>query len=189
MSYTLARQGVYRSIQGEGSMLGVPMAFIRLAGCSIGCPQCDTDYRVDQRRKTESIAKEAANLGTRWAWITGGEPSDRDLTPLVNELHFHRLKVAIATAGIRPLAVGADCISVSPHQPGTPRCLGHELKLVPGLNGLKLSDCRPDDYGDFPFRFVQPCDGIGGLDECRAWVDRNPGWRLGVQAHKLWGMA
>ena len=33
---------IFSSIQGEGSMMGMPVTFIRLAGCNLRCPWCDT---------------------------------------------------------------------------------------------------------------------------------------------------
>lgn len=102
-TYPLASQGVFRTIQGEGAMLGVPMTFIRLAGCSVGCQHCDTDYRVHRRVTLDELVREVcgeAALGG-WAWITGGEPTDHDLGPLVQGLKRAGLRVALATSGHR----------------------------------------------------------------------------------------
>lgn len=33
---------IFSSIQGEGMMIGMPVTFIRLAGCNLRCPWCDT---------------------------------------------------------------------------------------------------------------------------------------------------
>ncbi len=35
---------VFRSIQGEGLLVGRRMVFLRLAGCEIGCRYCDTEW-------------------------------------------------------------------------------------------------------------------------------------------------
>lgn len=181
MRYALASNGVYRSIQGEGALLGEPMVFVRLAGCSVGCPQCDTDYRAARRVSAVEIAAEAsATRGySAWAWVTGGEPTDRDLGPLADALRSAGFKLALATAGTRPVGPGWDWISVSPHMPGRPaQWSGHEVKLVFGLNGLDPAACDPRDYLSFPYRYASD----------RAWVDANPGWRLFHQAHKFWGL-
>lgn len=59
--YPLARGGgVFATIQGEGALLGVPMVFVRLAGCSVGCPRCDTDYAVGERMDARDVARAAA---------------------------------------------------------------------------------------------------------------------------------
>ena len=35
---------VFRSFQGEGLLLGRRQVFVRLAGCSVGCRYCDTEW-------------------------------------------------------------------------------------------------------------------------------------------------
>ena len=35
---------IFESIQGEGSWMGRPVTFIRLGGCNLSCPWCDTDF-------------------------------------------------------------------------------------------------------------------------------------------------
>lgn len=189
----LAKQGVYWSIQGEGALLGEPMVFIRLAGCSIGCPQCDTDYCADRSWEVPEIVKAVKACDpAHWVWITGGEPSDHALGPLVGELRNAKYKVAIATAGTRAyLPSTFDWISVSPHSPGKPAFWsGHECKLVFGLNGLHPDQCEPRDYLSFPYRYAMPCDGVTESEAwARKWIKDNPGWRLGFQAHKAWGVA
>ena len=41
---------IFWSLQGEGRFTGTPSAFIRLQGCAVGRPWCDTGYaqRVDE---------------------------------------------------------------------------------------------------------------------------------------------
>jgi 7-carboxy-7-deazaguanine synthase len=83
-TYPLAPDGVFWTLQGEGALQGEPMAFVRLAGCSVGCAQCDTDYRVSRRLTCEEIVEEVRAVVPPafvwpWVWITGGEPTDHDL--------------------------------------------------------------------------------------------------------------
>ena len=201
--YTLAAQGVYGSVQGEGALIGVPMAFIRLAGCSVGCPQCDTDYRVASRASAgeiadcaRAVAREWAPRGPRWAWITGGEPLDRDLMPLVAALRDEGMFVALATSGHHevPPAVqlGVHWLSVSPHDPAKwVQFEGHELKLVPGLAGTGLADFESHlERVAFGHYFAQPCAGLlPSIAECVEFVKRHhPRFRLGAQAHVSWGL-
>lgn len=193
-NYPLAPDGIFRTIQGEGALLGVPMTFVRLAGCSIGCKQCDTIYSVKRRATAREIGMEVAALGTEWTWVTGGEPADYELWPLLEALRLCG-RIALATSGYRGLRAGGrlvDFLSVSPH--GKPAELvlnsGNQLNLVPGLNGLRLEDWETFDAGKFDRCYVTPCDGrVHAVEECREWVDRHPGWRLGIQAHKTWGIA
>lgn len=188
MRYPLARQGIYRSFQGEGALLGLPMVFIRLAGCSVGCPRCDTDYRVHRRATVAEIRAEVDAIATpgRWVWITGGEPTDHDLDPLFDALCSYRM--ALATSGVRRVPGYWDFLSVSPHDPNRwEQRTGDQVNLVPGLNGFSLEafgDCEGFDH-----RYATPLYGDPeSLEACRAWVETHRGWRLGIQAHRHWGM-
>lgn len=200
--YPLARQGVFRTIQGEGVMLGEPMVFIRLAGCSVGCPECDTDYRVHSRATAEDIARrcveEAADV--RWVWVTGGEPTDHDLAPLVAELRKYGFRPALATSGVREVTrgfadgtAGFEFVSVSPHRVDNSWVLrrGEQLNFVPGLNGLDWSAMDGVDVSGFLHRFVTPLwdnetQRASQVKDCVGWIATHSGWRLGVQAHKEW---
>jgi 7-carboxy-7-deazaguanine synthase len=194
--YPLSPHGVFRTIQGEGCLLGVPMVFVRLAGCSVGCPRCDTDYTVAERADANEIVRRVINAAgdVRWVWLTGGEPTDHDLTDLLQQLHNAGFRVALATAGVRQLDYATPIqprfLSVSPHDPARwVQKAGDQLNLVPGLNGFRLADF--DLKGaHFAHQYVTPCDGKPEtLAECLEWVYTRPGWKLNVQAHKSWGLA
>lgn len=201
--YPMSPQGVFATVQGEGALLGLPMIFIRLAGCDIGCAGCDTDYSVVARLSTDEIVEQVARKfygGVRWIWITGGEPTLYDLGPLLTTLR-RRIpdgRIAMATAGIRSVKMGAvrggvDFLSVSPHSvDGWVQQSGSQINLVPGLNGLNLHDFLPFAE-QCPRRFghcyVTPCSGKPEtLQDCLKWVRIHPQWRLGVQAHLTWGL-
>lgn len=204
--YGLAAQGVFATVQGEGRLIGLPAVFVRFAACDVGCPGCDTDYAPARRVPLADLAREvfaAAPAACGWAWLTGGEPTLQPLGPLVAVLRRGGLRVAVATAGHRPNAKcgwavregpgGCDLLSVSPHAPRWAVRAGGQLNLVPGLNGLRLADVDEADAAGFAERYVTPLHAGAGVDreslgECLAWVNARPGWRLGVQAHKLWGV-
>lgn len=202
MTYALAPNGIFRTIQGEGEMLGLSMVFVRLAGCSVGCPLCDTDYSFAQRCTAEQIADRCVQLAPpiphKWVWITGGEPMDRDLTPLISTLRNRNLLVALATSGVKETPIPdhklfVDFLSVSPHDPSLWRQrTGDELKLVPGLKGFHLMEFESvmnQSAVSFGSKYVIPCDGIPStVLECQQWVETHLGWRMGVQAHKGWGL-
>lgn len=193
-SYPLAKDGVFWTIQGEGALLGEPMAFVRLAGCSVGCAQCDTDYRVSRRVDVETLVAEIQSVipsgfSRPWVWITGGEPTDHDLAPLVTVLQAINCNVAIATSGVRRLPVRVEWVSVSPHAPEPKQSNGHELKVVPQLNGLAWSAVEELGRLSFPWKFIQPLAGDAENQQaCVAFVREHPGWRLSPQAHKAWGI-
>lgn len=193
--YGLAKQGVYRTIQGEGALMGLPSVFVRLAGCSVACPGCDTDYRLHDLLTAREVAERVSRCIYRpgeWVWITGGEPTDHDLIPLLAELRSMPAspRIALATAGTRLMPAVVDFLSVSPHAlAGWNQRSGDQINLVPGLNGLTWEDCEEiaSSTERFTHKWITPCAGEPDtFQRCLQWVQTHPGWRLGVQAHKHW---
>lgn len=80
---------VFYTIQGEGPFCGHPAVFVRLAGCNLQCPSCDTEYT--QGRKMMDIEGLAALVMAsfpsmvkhRLVVITGGEPFRQNITPFM----------------------------------------------------------------------------------------------------------
>ena len=198
--YKLSPNPIWWGRQGEGHLVGQPMAFVGLGGCSIACAECDTDYRPTERMTAQEIMGEVirrtpSSVRDRWVWITGGEPSDQDCYPLIREFHKMGWRVCVATAGHRAFIPPVDWLSVSPHHPKDwIQLYGQELKLIPGLNGFQPEDflkAQPDN--DFMLRYVQPLWVDGEEDPesvraCNKFLDRNPNWLLSSQQHKHWGI-
>jgi len=202
--YPLAPNGVFWTIQGEGHLRGFQMAFIRLAGCSVGCAGCDTDYSVHEKVSVEKIVDRVLDVmperdRDQWVWITGGEPTDHDLRPLLSALKKLGLSTAVATSGAKRLIPPVDWLSVSPHSTSPSGFLqryGNEVKIIDGLNGLNL-DHFNDEWGneiDFMYRYVQPLsvdkkEDPASLERCLRFLRMNPRWALSRQDHHYWGVA
>lgn len=198
IKYPLAPSPIFWTIQGEGHLRGFQMAFLRLAGCSVGCKECDTDYRLDTRATADEIADRVDRITPsenrdRWCWITGGEPADYDLSALLKSLRSKRFSIAVATSGHKRLIPPVDWLSVSPHDPEKlVQTYGNEIKLIPGLNGLdpwEFVKVHPDSKIDFMYRYLQPLDDSKeGLDLCLKFLKEHPNWGLTRQDHKLWNL-
>jgi len=198
--YPVAQDGIFWSIQGEAHLRGFQMAFLRLAGCSVGCPQCDTNYKLEQRLSASQITERLCEISKgrdRWVWITGGEPLDHPLRPLYRSLRGAGFSIAIATSGVHRAIESCDWMSVSPHGTRMIQRYGHEVKLIDGLNGLDLWDWHkenPDDTTDFWYRYAQPLtlpDGTEcpkSLSRCLEFLQSRPNWSLSRQEHRLWGL-
>lgn len=100
---------IFKTIQGEGPFAGTPAVFVRLAGCNIRCPACDTDYTSRRHRRTPERVLCAVNTEAgenilqrhvRLVVITGGEPFRQNLGPLVLLLVKNNYKVQIETNGL-----------------------------------------------------------------------------------------
>ena len=63
------------SLQGEGHFTGTPSFFLRLSGCNLQCPFCDTSHQTFMELSEDTIVEEASREKPRHIVITGGEPA------------------------------------------------------------------------------------------------------------------
>lgn len=114
--FQLDVHSIFYTIQGEGPLTGHPAIFIRLAGCNLQCPQCDTDYTSTREALSpEAVMARVRKLhpGPRLVVITGGEPFRQDLSLLVTLLTDEDYMVQIETNGT---------LAPSNNLPGWPLC-------------------------------------------------------------------
>ncbi|HGG57919.1 MAG TPA: 7-carboxy-7-deazaguanine synthase QueE [Nannocystis exedens] len=65
------------SLQGEGSLVGMPSTFIRVSGCNLRCVWCDspaTSWAPEGDRQDLDDLVQACRGGPRHVVLTGGEP-------------------------------------------------------------------------------------------------------------------
>ena len=110
---------LFYSLQGEGSLVGVPSVFIRSSGCNLRCAWCDTPYTSWQPEGTEldlnRIVDEVRAHPARHVVITGGEPMIQpEMVPLTERLRALGLHITIETAGTVFQPVACDLMSISP---------------------------------------------------------------------------
>ncbi len=98
---------IFQSIDGEGIRTGLPVNFIRLAGCNLRCEYCDTAYALfgepepcKYREMTlEEICSELEPRFSR-VTLTGGEPLLYKNAPaLINRLLKDGYEVNVETNG------------------------------------------------------------------------------------------
>lgn len=198
---------IFYSLQGEGVNAGRPAVFVRLSGCNLRCPFCDTDHQSRTLMTAEEIARaiveaeSAAHADLRRSShlvvLTGGEPSLYVDEPLIRTLHEQGCELAIETNGTRPLPSGLDWVTCSPKDAfcsnATP-VLTHcdELKVVmTDGEDNPFASAEPYPHIQAAHRLVQPCD-TGDAERNRliqqravAWCLAHPAWRLSLQTHKL----
>ena len=111
---------IFYSIQGEGSLLGVPSLFVRTSGCNLRCVWCDTPYTSWNPEGEELSLDEIEKRLDEWPQarhvvLTGGEPM---IAPRVVELterfRARSLQITIETAGTVFQPVACDLMSISP---------------------------------------------------------------------------
>ena len=159
---------IFWSVQGEGRRLGEPAVFIRLCGCQLRCPFCDTVSAFSGGRTADvaAILQEVRVFTAQYPQssviITGGEPLEQDLAPLAAALKSERLFVAVETNGLHAQAIAADWWSVSPkcasgyfiHPELAQRISEIKLVVTPELDVPVVSRIRAD-YPHIPL-FLQP---------------------------------
>ena len=111
---------VFYSLQGEGSLVGVPSVFIRTSGCNLRCAWCDTPYASwnpeGKNRSIDELIAEIDRHPTEHVVLTGGEPmiaaGIRELAAELKLLGYH---ITIETAGtVAPEGIACDLASLSP---------------------------------------------------------------------------
>jgi 7-carboxy-7-deazaguanine synthase len=159
----------FYSLQGEGSLVGVPSMFIRLTGCNLRCVWCDTPYTSWKPEGIEmpldDILAEVRGCRARHVVVTGGEPMlAPEIVPLTARLRELGLHITIETAGTLFEPVACDLMSISPKLansiPEGPFAAGHDRLR---LNFEVLT--RLTTSYDYQLKFVisSPAD----IDEAR----------------------
>ena len=109
----------FSSLQGEGTLVGLPSFFIRTSGCNLRCSWCDTPYASwepeGQRRRVDDLVAEAHGSGVRHVVITGGEPLlQREIGQLTGVLVAEDFHVTVETSGTLAPKFECDLLSLSP---------------------------------------------------------------------------
>ena len=95
---------IFRTVEGEGRWVGLPVVFIRLEGCNLRCSWCDTTYSYDGKSYTVKnlydILSQVKQYNLKRVCITGGEPfMTENLDVLVKVLLDEGFFVFIETNG------------------------------------------------------------------------------------------
>ena len=185
---------IFYSLQGEGYHAGTPAVFVRLSGCNLQCPFCDTQHESGKEMSEEAIVAEVTQYPARLVVVTGGEPSLQLTESLVAALHEKDRIIAVETNGTCPLPSNVDWITLSPKD----LFLGEEARVTLDIvNEIKVvfdGEHEPRLYTHIKCthaRFLQPCD-TGDAErnaEITAqtidYIKRDPRWNLSLQIHKI----
>jgi 7-carboxy-7-deazaguanine synthase len=190
-----------QTIQGEGYWTGTPVDFIRLAGCPVGCPWCDTGYADGGKglpRIVRSIPDLLAELKTPRVVISGGEPFlQPELATLVTALLKDDRTVSIETSGAIWREIDDRAwITLSPKHHVSPR-YPVQPEFWPRANEVKLVIAQAEDlmfYNqaleqvDAPIFLQAEWDAPASLPLVLDLLKRHPQYRLSTQLHKYLGV-
>ena len=203
----------FHSLQGEGFHCGKSAFFIRLAGCKVGCPWCDTKHSWDSKNypllSIEHLLEEIKEVrlkGASFIVLTGGEPLQHNLDELckiIKDKTFSQksnsIKIHIETSGVNDFSGSFDWITLSPKRHNPPqnyfleKC--NEVKIIINNENdiefakeiqreiLYIKKQSSKNY-DKKF-FIQPAwDSKKGYELAIEHAKSNPDWTLSLQTHK-----
>ena len=187
---------IFDSVQGEGVNLGKQCTFIRLAGCNLSCPWCDTNVNPDRTEILDEL-EIFGRVHHRLVVITGGEPTLYDLMPLLSILHDNGKKVWIETNGTLPLNQYEGLfqgVSCSPKPEAGFKIVPDNAPFISEIKLVVDESVTADLVKLFVSRYpnailwLQPEAfnfevSVGCAQEL---LKVNPRVRLGIQAHKVW---
>lgn len=215
---TLSVHSIFYTIQGEGPFCGCPAVFIRLAGCNLQCPNCDTEYTQGRTEQSlplilkiihEQLEGVVAGNCDRLVVITGGEPLRQNIAPLIKILQGMGFVVQIETNGTLPAQDLRDAVIVCSPKAGkvhnSIRDSVHYWKYVLDHNNVNPDDGLPIlvlNHSAEPqvFRppakariYLQPMDANNIEDNAKNIAVciascMRFGYTLQLQTHKLIGM-
>ncbi len=206
---------IFSTIQGEGPYAGERAIFVRLFGCNLQCPGCDTDYTSNN---AELDCSEVVNLvkesheAPYLVVITGGEPFRQNIGDFCNELLAEGYKVQVESNGTLAPSFNLSSEVYIVCSPKTGRIQRHMLERMNALkyvvnwrsvaeDGLPLLAlnhtakphvARPPADFQGPI-FVQPMDANDMVEDMmnkKAAVKLciEHGYTLQLQIHKLVGV-
>ena len=184
-------------MQGEGANIGKWVTFVRLSGCNLKCPWCDTNHEMRASMTEKQIISEVKKQGLDRMIITGGEPMRQNLIPLLREAKARDIWIGLETNGTYDLSKVRgliDYISVSPKGKIKQSIKVDEIRIPTGktidlewINSIpqKIDAKRyllsPIEKNKKFFLF-ETMTALGFLNRKRIK------WQLSLQAHKLCGI-
>ena len=187
---------IFYSLQGEGYYSGTPAVFVRLSGCNLRCPFCDTQHESGTVMSEAEVVEAVKRYPATHVVVTGGEPSLQLTASLVDALHAAGRYVAVETNGTHPLPDNVDWVTLSPKSAFVD---GADVVLTRADEIKVVYDGIHDPEGQLStlnsqlstLRFLQPCD-TGDAARNRQitaatveYIKCHPEWRLSLQIHKI----
>lgn len=148
---------IFKSLQGEGLLMGLPTVFVRLSGCPLRCSWCDTaDARIPggKSMSIDEIVAEVEKTRLSYVCLTGGEPlMQEESIALMNKLLEKDFFIQLETSGAISLeevpcsenvliSMDIKCPSSGEHE----RMDFSNIELLSQFDQLKFIIADEEDY-------------------------------------------
>ncbi|MBR7068511.1 MAG: 7-carboxy-7-deazaguanine synthase QueE [Bacteroidales bacterium] len=186
----------FYTIQGEGFHTGRAAYFIRLAGCDVACPWCDTRQAWSKNAGSPTnihlLVKHAQQQNANIVVITGGEPCMHPLEPITQAVHDAGMRIHLETSGTYAISGSWDWIALSPKPHREPLqqnlTIANELKIVISSElDLRWAKQMATKTNAACHLQLQPewAAREHSIPLAVEFVKRNPQWRISLQTHKF----
>lgn len=183
---------IFYSLQAEGSFAGCPAIFVRLSGCNLKCPWCDTKYHnggkwYSKEELEQAVRSYSQDIENVIVVFTGGEPTlqlsdEEELLP-----EYFR---TIETNGTNLVPSWIDWVTCSPKTDiefDIHNRIPNEIKVVYEEGREKYLEYLKT----LPVKlFLQPLeiDGYMNVKDTVDYIKQNPIYKLSLQFHKMIGI-
>lgn len=189
---------IFESLQGEGYNVGKKVIFIRFALCNLNCAWCDTDFEsVIKHLSIDDIMNELKKYKTKNVIITGGEPTQQNLSPILEVLKLNDYWIGIETNGTNNIInKNIDYIATSPKRNERINLsIADEVRIVYDTNNidemmefcLKVrNEIKAKRYYLSPVEIEKEFQNLEKLIILRQLLlEKGQEWEISLQIHKL----
>ena len=195
---------LYWTVQGEGYHSGRHALFVRFPFCSLKCSWCDTSFNTYREWELKDFENFSKSFPSRFAVLTGGEPSIHRHTPLVMErlLKLGFKDFAMESNGCHPIPEGVNFLTVSPKK-DSQRLSQNEAFYIHPDAYKKAFEFKYVVDKDFDFKVLSRHDVTDGrkyflspeygemkenLKKIMTFIEKHPQWKISLQTHKWMGV-
>jgi len=203
---------IFYTIQGEGKNAGRAALFFRFPFCNLQCPWCDTEFDSFTEHSETEILDLLDRCPSKFAVITGGEPSmNKEVPRMIQLLKSKGFEIAMESNGQFVAPEHVDHLTVSPKRwttktgkPGKnpafwfdPSNRPTELKLVFDADMTEeIPNAIFNRWKTGEFQFKNNAEPIFYLSpewgaketltpKIVRYVQENPLWKISIQSHKI----
>jgi organic radical activating enzyme len=191
---------LFWTFQGEGFHSGRRALFVRLPFCNLKCSWCDTEFNTFTKMSEDEFKAQAILEKSRFAVITGGEPTiNKDAPKVIEWLKELGFEIAIESNGMFPVPGGIDWITISPKKDSD--------YFIHPFNAHMINEIKVVVDEGFDFKVLEAFESIYGssiytrltlspeyntfhasFEAIQEFIKEHPQWKYSLQTYKWLGI-